>query len=280
MLRSSRVSERTSAPFFVSSALLVSFALFALSGCGGVSKTTAMNPSPTPTPTASPTPTGSPTPTPTPVVADAFVATMFPAIGSLPPRGQVTVDTAANTGAGRIEIDGKPLSATGTLQFCPYAQPNGCFPVPVSAGTGGSNFQFPKPGPFTGVFHAVDQGQEFTSGFGEPASVNFHAAWLPASTVTGGVGETPGNAPLASGSVTVTGTIVHIVLNGTTPNDTFLVSFCSAFGPSGCTVIGQFTSGANGSATADVSQGAPVAGGLLMLRDSAGVEFLSAFRSK
>jgi hypothetical protein len=207
------------------------------------------------------------------------MATMFPAIGSLPPRGQITVDTTANTGAGRIEIDGKPLSSTGTLQFCPYAQPSGCFAVPVTAGTGVSNFQFPKLGTFAGVFHAFDQGQEFTSGFGEPAGVNFHAAWLPAASITGGVGETPGHAPLSSGSVSVTGSIIHMVLNGTTPNDTFLISFCSAFGPSGCTVIGQFTSGANGSATADVSQGSPVAAGLLMLRDSAGAEFISAFRS-
>lgn len=265
-----------------STVLLLSFALLALSGCGGVSKTTSLNPGPTPMPTASPTPTGSPTPTPTPtpVPADAFLATMFPTVGrSSPPRGQITVDTTTNTGAGRIEIDGLPLTAAGTMQFCPYAQPANCFAVPVTAATGGSNFQFPQKGTFAGVFDASDQGQEYFSGFGAPASVNFHTTLLPASSITGGVGETPGTAPLTSGSVTVTGAIIHIALNGTTPDHIFSVSFCGPFGPSSCTVIGQFTSGANGNATADVSQAEVVLRGFILLRDSGGApEFISAFR--
>src|SRR5579859_3656459 len=180
-----------------SASFLASFALLALFGCGGVSKTASVNPTPTPMPTASPTPTGSPTPTPTPVPADAFLATMYPTVGrSFPPRGQITVDTAANTGAGRIEIDGLPLTAAGAIQFCPYAQPNGCFAIPFTAATGGSSFKFPRPGAFAGTFQVTDQGQVYVSGFGTPASVNFHSALLPASTITGGVGETPGTAPL------------------------------------------------------------------------------------
>jgi hypothetical protein len=257
-----------------STVLLLSFALFALFGCGGVSKIAMTNPSPTPTPMPSPTPT------PAPVVADAFLATMFPTVGrSSPPRGQITVDTAANTGAGMIEIDGLALTAAGTMQFCAYAQPNNCFAVPVTAGNGGSNFQFPMKGTFAGVFHASDQAQEYFSGFGAPASVNFQSTLLPASSITGGVGETPGNAPLASGSVTVTGSIIHVVLNGTTPNHNFSVSFCGVFGPSSCTIIGQFTSGANGNATADASQVSEVTGSFFLVRDNGGAaEFISAFR--
>ncbi|HEX3092691.1 MAG TPA: hypothetical protein VHW72_08730 [Candidatus Angelobacter sp.] len=273
MPRSPRLFGGTPASF------LLTFALLALFGCGGVSKTASVNPTPTPMPTASPTPTGSPTPTPTPVPADAFLATMYPTVGrSFPPRGQITVDTAANTGAGRIEIDGLPLTAAGAMQFCPYAQPNGCFAVPFTAATGGSSFQFPRQGAFAGTFHVSDQGQVYVSGFGTPASVNFHSALLPVSTITGGVGETPGTAPLAGGTVTITGSIIHIVLNGTSANDAFSVSFCDAFGPSSCTVIGHFTSGADGNGTTDVSQGAPVTFGFIMLRDGAGAEFISAFR--
>ena len=262
-----------------SASFLLSLALLALFGCGGVSKTASVNPTPTPMPTPSPTPTGSPTPTPTPVPADAFLATMFPTVGrSSPPRGQITVDTTANTGSGRIEIDGLPLTAAGIIQFCPYAQPNGCFAVPFTAATGGSSFQFPRQGTFAGSFNVSDLAQVYFSGFGLPSSVNFHSALLPASSITGGVGETPGTAPLASGTVTATGPNIHIVLNGTIPDHTFQVSFCNAFGPSSCTGIGQFTSGANGNAIDDVSLGAQGTDGFLLLRDAAGPEFISAFR--
>ena len=194
--------------------------------------------------------------------------------------GQVMVDTAANNGAGNIRVNGAGLSATQVLQFCPAGGSfNNCFGVPTTAATGVTNFQFANKGAFAGVFAVLDMGQQVdVGGSGNIAGVNFQSALLPAGSITGGIGQPAGNAPLASGSAVVTGSTLHLVLKGTTPGHGFTVSSCGVFGASSCTVVGNVTSDASGNLSADVPGATAGVGAVFVLSDSAGAEFITGFR--
>lgn len=254
---------------------LLTFALLAFSGCGGVSNNMAKGPTPTPTPM----PGATPTPTPA-APADTYVATMFGIGKTVASVGQVMVDTAADNGAGNIRLNGAGLTATQTLQFCPAGGSfNNCFGIPTTAGTGVTNFQFPNHGAFAGVFAVLDMGQQVAvGGFGNIAGVNFQSAVLQAASITGGIGQAAGNAPLASGSAVATGPALHLVLKGTTPNHSFTVFSCGVFGASSCTGVGSVTTDASGNLSADVPGASGAVGAVFMLNDSAGAEFITAFR--
>jgi hypothetical protein len=189
------------------------------------------------------------------------------------------VDTVANNGAGKVQIDGAGLRAGATLQFCPIGgNLQNCFNLPITAGSGATNFQIPVNSALAGVFvvHDPVDGQVFQSGFGTTAGESFQSALLPASSIAGGIGETTGNAPLMSGSVTVSGSTLHLVLNGTTPNQSFSVSGCIP-ASSLCPPFGNVVSNADGSLTADLPEPL-ISFGIIVVRDSAGAEFISGFR--
>ena len=266
----------------ISVSILLTVALLAFSGCGGVSKTMANGPTPTPTPTATPPPgpTPSPTPTPTPVASDTYLASMMGIGKNVASIGQVMVDTGANNGAGNIRLNGTGLTATEVLQFCPAGGAfDNCFNIPTTAGTGITNFQFPNKGAFAGAFAVVDMsGQIAVGGTGNIPGVNFQSALLQAASITVGINQSVGNAPLASGSAVVNGSTLHLVLNGTTPAHSFTVSSCGVFGPSSCTVVGTVTTDASGNLTADVPGASAAVGVVFELSDAAGAEFITGFR--
>jgi hypothetical protein len=248
---------------------LLTFALLAFSGCGGVSNNMAKNPSPTPTP--------APTPAAT---VDTYVATMFGIGKTVASIGQVTLDMAANNGAGNIRLNGAGLTATQVLQFCPAGGSfNNCSNISTTAGTGVTNFQFPSKGAFAGVFSVLDMGQQITvGGFGNIAGMNFQSALLQVASITGGIGQAAGNAPLASGSAVVNGSTLHVMLNGTTPSHSFTVSSCGVFGASSCTVVGSVTTDSSGNLSADVPGAGAGVGSVFVLSDNAGAEFITGFR--
>jgi hypothetical protein len=254
---------------------LLTFALLAFSGCGGVSNNMAKGPTPTPTPM----PGATPTPTPA-APADTYVATMFGIGKTVASVGQVMVDTAADNGSGNIRLNGAGLTATETLQFCPAGGSfNNCFGIATTAGTGVTNFQFPNKGAFAGVFAVLDMGQQVAvGGFGNIAGVNFQSALLQAASITGGIGQAAGNAPLTSGSAVATGPALHLILNGTTPSHSFTVLSCGVFGGSSCTGVGTVTTDASGNLSADVPGASAAVGAVFVLSDSAGAEFITGFR--
>ena len=263
-------------------------------GCGSVSKssprptpTPNVSPSPSPSPTVSPSPTpgptASPTPSPTP---DAFLATMFESIGRTPAAdGQVTVDTISNNGAGDLKLVGVGTGANTNfiLEFCPYPRAfTGCTNLAAFAtdagGNASVNFQFAQKGSFAGQFAFLDMtGFDFAASSTGSSGVNFHAALLPARTISGGIGQTTGTAP-GSGLVTVNGTTAHVVLTGTTPNNTFSTAVCDLFPQTPCTPLANITTDANGNASVDVGTVQPPGPSIFRLSDAAGVEFVSGFR--
>jgi hypothetical protein len=173
----------------------------------------------------------------------------------------------------------------GELQFCPSGVNATCINVaPVNTDTNGNpivNFMFPEKGTFSGDWQIVTSG--CTSGCQIAASstgdsgVNFKSAELPAGSVTGGIGQTTGNGP-GSGTITVTNTTAHLTLSGTTPSHAFNVAVCATPQPSNCTSLSSVTTDANGNASADVGSVQPFGWSVFEVTDSAGVEFISAFR--
>jgi hypothetical protein len=140
------------------------------------------------------------------------------------------------------------------------------------------NFTFPQKGTFSGFFKLiqVSAGQviAITGSLGE--GTNFRSALLPAASITGGIGQATGSAP-GSGSAVVTGTTAHITLTGTTPNHTFNAAVCATFSQP-CTALANVTTDAQGNASADVGSVQPAVFNVFRVSDSAGAEFVSAFR--
>jgi hypothetical protein len=101
---------------------------------------------------------------------------------------------------------------------------------------------------------------------------------LQAASITGGIGQAVGNAPLASGSAVVNGSTLHVMLNGTTPSHSFTVSSCGVFGASSCTVVGSVTTDSSGNLSADVPGAGAGVGSVFVLSDNAGAEFITGFR--
>ncbi len=267
--------------------------LFLAIGCGSVSNSS--NPTPTPTPVASPTPTpvASPTPTPTPgATPDAYLATIFLQQGRTPSTiGLIFVDTAANNGASHVQFTG--IGATNTtliLQFCPYPQGNpailNCSNIlsltTDASGNAATGFTFPGRGTFSGQFQIVQtNGAQLAVTGTDTTGRSFHSALLPAATVTGGIQQTTGNAP-GSGNIVMNGPDATITLTGTTPNHTFTTAVCSLFptgpAPAPCIALANVTTDAQGNATADVGPVQRDLFSIFQVSDSAGVEFITAFR--
>lgn len=251
-----------------------------LAGCGSVSS----NMGPTPTPMPSPSP--APSPSPTPASPDTFLASWLNNVGrSAGPVGTITVDAAANNGAGSTQANGAPGGGNSNfiLQFCPYPQNfSNCLNVMAfstnSSNTANLNFTFPMKGTFSGAFLIVD-----TTGFADQVSgtgttgINFKSALLPAATITGGINQTTGNSP-GFGSVIVTNSTAHIMLTGALPNHTFNTAMCGVATQFHCTTLANVTTNEQGNASADVGS-VPLAGGsIFRVSDASGVQFVTAFR--
>jgi hypothetical protein len=199
--------------------------------------------------------------------------------------GTITLDTAANNGAGSTQINGLPGGGNSNfvLQFCPYPQNfSNCTNVTAfttnSSNTANLNFSFPLKGTFSGAFQIID-----ATGFGDQVSgtgntgLNFKSALLPAATITGGIGQTTGNSP-GLGSVMVTNSTAHIMLNGALPNHTFNTALCDLSAQQPCTTLANVTTNGQGNASADVGS-VPLAGAAIFrVSDANGVQFVTAFR--
>jgi hypothetical protein len=233
--------------------------------------------------------TTSPT-NPTPATPDAF-QTDYSIIDHhglvLGPFGTISIDMSANNGAGSIVGQSPDLGVTQRLQFCPYLGANqNCFDLvsftPDNQGKVNASFTFPRMGTWAGTFLIIDpQGLKrgFSSeGRNSGSGTSFKATLLPASTITGGVGEITGSAPLTQGSAEVDGLTVNVKLTGTTANDKFSAKFCTASGPTDCMQLGSFTSDASGNATAALTMTSADFSGVLLVSDGNGVQFAGAFR--
>ncbi|HLK54112.1 MAG TPA: hypothetical protein VKU42_11695, partial [Candidatus Angelobacter sp.] len=93
--------------------------------------------------------------------------------------------------------------------------------------------------------------------------------------------QTTGNAP-GSGNIVMNGPDATITLTGTTPNHTFTTAVCSLFptgpAPAPCIALANVTTDAQGNATADVGPVQRDLFSIFQVSDSAGVEFITAFR--
>lgn len=243
---------------------------------GGFKSPASSSQPPTP-----PAPSPNPAPVPT---SDSYLATISSTTGTNPTsNGTVTIDTATN-GAGTLQITGLAVS-NGELQFCPGGVNSTCTNIaPVTTDAGGNatvNFTFPEKGTFSGVWQIVmsdcSSGWQIAASSTGDTGANFMSAELPAGNISGGIGQTTGDAP-GSGTLTVNGTTAHLVLNGTTASHTFNVAVCAAPQPSNCTQLSSVTTDANGNANTDVGTVQPFGWSVFTVSDSGGVEFISAFR--
>jgi hypothetical protein len=250
--------------------------------CGSNSSMTSTN-----TPTPSPG-TTSPSPSPTTSTSpDSYLATVICCVISRSPVvvGQTTVDTSANNGAGVWPSIGTGGGVTMVVKFCPYSHSGtNCLTVAsytaISGGTPPVNFTFPSKGAFAGNFIAYVNGDntdpEVYTASGATTTLNFRSAMLPASSITGGIGQSTGSAP-GSGVMTATGTTAHLVLTGTTASHTFQVSVCS-LDSAHCRPLSTITTDSQGNAGADVGTLQNQDNDVFLVSDSSGVEFISAFR--
>jgi hypothetical protein len=268
-------------------------------GCGSGSQTSTTSATANPgtsTPASSnppasssqpPTPTPAPAPTPTPASSsDSYLAAITLTIGKNPTNhGQVTIDTTANNGAGSVQLSNVGFTNV-QLQFCPKGVNSACTNVGAPFSTDASNnanvnFTFPEKGTFSGVWQIVSSGctngcQQAASTIGD-SGVGFMSAELPAGSISGGIGQATGNAP-GSGKITVTNSVAHLTLSGTTANHTFHVSLCGDPQGVGCAALSDVTTDSNGNASADIGTVQAFGSSVFEVTDSAGVEFISAFR--
>ena len=256
--------------------------LLPLIGCGSGSKTISSTTTPS-TPTSSSPPT---TPTPAPSNGpDSYLATMMLTIGKNPTNhGQVTIDTSANNGAGVLQLNNASFTNV-ELQFCSQGVNSPCVNVASfssdASGNANVNFMFPEKGTFAGVWQVVNNGcssgcQDAASTIGD-SGVGFKSAELPAGSITGGIGQATGSAA-GSGTITVTNSMAHLTLSGTTMNHTFHVALCGDPQGLGCASLSDVTSDSQGNVNADVGAIQPFGSSVFLVSDSAGVEFVSAFR--
>ena len=199
-------------------------------------------------------------------------------------HGPITIDTMANNGAGNLQLTGAAFT-NDELQFCPQGVNATCTNVaPVTSDAGGNvnvNFTFPQKGTFAGVWQIVNascssdcQGAASTIG---DTGVGFRSAMLAAGSVSGGIGQSTGSAP-GSGTMVVTNTTAHLTLSGTTPNHALHVALCGDPQGLGCAALSDVTTDSGGSVSADVGSVQPFGSSVFIVSDSAGVEFISAFR--
>jgi hypothetical protein len=279
---------------------------FIIAGCGSSSNSTS-TPS---TPTASPNPGGSGTgsggsggtggssPSSPSTAPDNYSAYLLAPVGRnnfILNGGTVKVDTTANDGAGGLQLSlgssAPPAGAPFTLLFCPYPTNFQNIPgnyqncaVVVNFNWGSQtsmtvNFTMPK-GTWSGAFLLLENGVEFLAGGMSTSTpgTGFQSALLPASSVTGGIGTAAG-PDNGSGSMSTNGTTLQIQFTGAMPNDSYNVQMCSLEGT--CNSIGTLTSDSSGMISGSLATGnLSLFVGEVVLSDSAGVEFISAFRAQ
>jgi hypothetical protein len=171
------------------------------------------------------------------------------------------------------------------LQFCPSGVNGNCINVVAVStnanGTATVNFMFPEKGTFAGDWNIVtsncSSGCQIAASSTGDSGVNFTAAMLPASTISGGIGQATGSAA-GSGTISVNNTTAHLTLSGTTPSHTFNVAVCAAPQQSNCATLSSVTTDASGNASADVGTVQPFGWSVFEVSDGSGVEFISAFR--
>ncbi len=273
---------------FITTLSVVSLATFALS-CG----TGAAKSSPTPT---APTSTGAGTngnggggagsagsgsPSTAP---DNFFAVMYQFAGRYTiDSGSVAVDTSANNGAGTLLFNGGVANVAYKLQFCGWGSHfSACSDLVTFTPTAnGQNesvaFTIPK-GAWSGFFQIWTQssGSYANDDIGQRSGLNFSAAMLPASSVTGGTGMMNGS-DTGSGTLVINGTQAQLRIRGAKANQTYSLGSCS-LDATPCNVLTSVKSDASGNinATLDASKwGLP---GLFALSDASGLEFVSGFR--
>ena len=272
--------------------------LLPLIGCGSGSNTSSMNPtpgstsSPTPPSTPAPNPTPTPAPNPAPMLIptpsnspDSYLAKFTLTIGKNPTdHGPITIDTMANNGAGNLQLTGVGFTNV-ELQFCPKGVNADCMNVTQfssdASGNANVNFTFPQKGTFAGVWQIVNSGcssgcQDAASTIGD-SGVGFRSAMLPAGSISGGIGQSTGSAP-GSGTMVVTNATAHLTLSGTTPNHAFHVALCGDPQGLGCAALSDVTTDSGGNASADVGSVQTFGSSVFIVSDSAGAEFISAFR--
>jgi hypothetical protein len=188
--------------------------------------------------------------------------------------GQITVNASADNGAGSLQLTKAATGTNYTLEFCefptPNAVPNGqtntCSDITMltTDGSGNAQISFTMPkGVWAGVFSVVRNNfGDFNSGFILPgAGQQYRAPFVPAlpnfqigredfNPATGRTQQTPDNQD--DGSVTVSGTIAHLVLHNGIPLTAYRVSVCGNGDGSSCGGVGSFTTDASGSATTDI----------------------------
>ena len=245
---------------------------------GAASPTSSMPTSPTPAPMPMPGPNAAP---------DSYLATFICCNFSKneSAEGQITLDMAANNGAGNVTITnaGGNVGANQPmiLQFCPFPQNDtNCINVTSfttdSSGKANMNFMFPQKGTFAGAFQILNNGTQFlVTASGSTSAVNFQSALLPAGSITGGINQVTGSAP-GSGAATVTGTTAHLSLSGTFSNHTFQAAVCGINGS--CTMLSSVATDMQGNASADIAMLPPFDSVLFVVSDSSGTQFISAFR--
>ncbi len=261
---------------------LISFTL----ACGNGNKTAS-----TPTTTVPTTPaptsggtsgtggTGSPATAP-----DNFFAVMYQFAGRYTiDSGSVSVDATANNGAGTLQFDGGVANVEYQLQFCGWGSHfSSCtnltaFTPTANAQPESVTFTMPK-GNWSGFFQVwtASVGSYANDDIGQRSGLNFSAAMLPASSISGGTGM-PVGSDNGSGTFVINGTTAQLKVTGAKPNQAYSFEWC-AVDASPCTVLSSVTSDASGNinTTLDASKwGLP---GLFALSDASGLEFVTGFR--
>jgi len=238
--------------------LCAAMILLAISiACGGNATPRSTPATVSPEPTAA-VPTPLPTPTVTPTTANQYQVTLFSGTDA---HGQVTVDATGNV---TMQVTGGTASTNYAAQFCPFPSTRySCFALGSlstdAAGAGSTTFHFPTPGTWSGDFTLTGGSSVFSTQVAGNIGQVFFATLEPANMTNGqGIGRTANPPSTAqesgSGTLTVSGGTVHVVLNGAPANTTYAVVQCFPSDGPGCFQIGPFdgntfTTDASGNAT-------------------------------
>jgi hypothetical protein len=253
-------------------AMLASMLLLGvLVGCGGGASSAPVAPGSS---ASAPQPGTTPTPAPS-AASDTYMATLFLAFGNNPaPQGTVAVDATANDGRGTVQVSGASPSSSYELRFCMQGAPSptsNCFHVADygtdANGTATVNFQVSQKGSFTGAFFVFkDAAAQYSSGVNTFASgTSFHAVLLPVSSSTSG-----------GGSASASGQAAHVTLNGALPNHNYQAMLCGL--SSGCQTGTALATDAQGNGAADMQLPTLAFAGFFLIKDSAGDQYIAAFR--
>jgi hypothetical protein len=256
-------------------------ALLLASGCGGVTNSST-NPTPSPTPTPSPAPAPNPTPSNPPDNYSAYLLSPVGRNNFILNAGTVKVDTAANNGAGVLQLQPNSGAPTGaapfTLLFCPYPTTYQNIPFNYQNCITVATFTWDEQNSDS-VNFTMPKGTRSVAGGMSTSSpgVGFQSALLPASSVSGGIGTATG-PDTGSGSMSTNGTTLNVRITGAMPDDTYNVQLCTL--DASCKSAGTLASDGSGNISGSLATGDwSIFIGEIALSDNAGVEFISAFRA-